>query len=614
MNNNFLYSAIFAIFGAAVIAGTAAYTLPDVPPRVLQASLFSGSQTEKEEFKLTQEQLVDLVKPSVVRVVQSTKVKAEVPAFAIDFGNGTVKFGDDPVKYPPYPVDFEAPILGSGFIINPDGYILTNAHVVSDETMKRYVLAEVISKVATAEYYYMSQEQLEKISEDTEALAALGEKVYKEVSAKINWDIDRKITVINPTSKDETMENMIANGFPAEAIKVNDNYNDDERDVAIIKIEEGKLPAVKLASALEYNVGAKIFVFGFPSTAEFSKKSFIEPTFTQGVISAVKESEKNDFKTVQFDAKVSEGSSGSPMIDDTGAAIGIVTYQTGGELKGGDNFAFAIPIEIGKNYLSDVSVENVLGNYAGHLKAGLVLAQNKRCKKAIEEFNLAKDINSNFNIASYVDPYIENCNAMIEKGESVDSKWAEIKEWTRGVGYLGWAIIGAGALVFVILIIFITFLAKKMKGKEKEINQLEDLMLEEAAKENVQRDELEKMLKNGGKADSQVLTAAIGGVEKAKDPGVVPAEREDAATVGPTVIAAQKSAPDLGQPQQLQQSPSVNSPAQTPTVRIPAVVDSGLAAYVKQARGSGFSDEIIAEELKKSGWSDSDIKNVLTAH
>ena len=160
---------------------------------------------------------------------------------------------------------------------------------------------------------------------------------------------------------------------------------------------------------------------------------------------------------------------------------------------------------------------------------------------------------------------------MIAKGQSVDNWWGELKEWFGQISYIEWIIVGSGALIFVILIVFIVFLAKKMRGKNKEINNLEDLMLEEAAKENVQREELEKILKAGGKPGNQETTP--------NQP------------VKPTV-AQQPVAQTVTQPQAV-------------------AVDPQVAIYIKQSREAGFGDNAISAELKKAGWTDSDIQDAL---
>lgn len=151
-----------------------------------------------------------------------------------------------------------------------------------------------------------------------------------------------------------------------------------------------------------------------PATAEFNKKNPLEATFTQGVISALKDSEQRDFKIYQTDAKVSQGSSGGPLFDERGEPIGIVTFGTSEEIRAaGDVFAFAIPIKLANEVLLNRLVFNEAGNYAEHFQKGLAWARGRRCKKALEEFELARNTNDRFNVGQYLKPYEEQCRALM---------------------------------------------------------------------------------------------------------------------------------------------------------------------------------------------------------
>ena len=166
----------------------------------------------------------------------------------------------------------QAPVrgAGSGFIVSPDGYILTNTHVVAD--------AETVTVRLT----------------------------------------DRR-------------------EFQAKVIGA-----DERTDVAVIKINAGSLPTVRLGDPSRIKPGQWVLAIGSPFG--------FENTVTAGIISATSRSLPSDnyVPFIQTDVAVNPGNSGGPLFNMAGEVIGInsqIFSRTGGFM----GLSFAIPIDVARN-------------------------------------------------------------------------------------------------------------------------------------------------------------------------------------------------------------------------------------------------------------------------
>jgi S1-C subfamily serine protease len=544
-----------------------------------------GGSVSPPQF--SEEELVSMVKPAVVRIVVHVEGDVSVVPFKInlkDFTIGSIS-GQKPLKMP-----INMNLAGSGFAVNPDGYILTNAHVVSDYTVKKAVVLPIIQLVLAGEISSLRDADAKAMNQRTqEESFAFGQQILDYVINASTFNFNKNISVLNPTSNETSFDKLAASGFPAQVVSTNESWYKDNRDVAVLKINEQNLPSLRLGTSEPLSVGRQVYVFGFPSNAELGSNNLLESTFTKGVISAVKSSPNNDFKIFQTDAKVSMGSSGGPLFNTLGQVAGLVTFETQSNSQiSGDNFAFAIPADIAKAAISENFIINDEGAYGPHMKTGLALLHDNHCKSAIAEFNLAKGVNEKFGVAKYVDPYIAKCNTLIASGLSIDSSWDELRAKFRGMGMLAWALVAVGFFLVVMVGVGIAILLKRLKNDKTELEQLEHA--------------LERQNNGLGTATNPTGLAPLTTiVKRVKDMG------------GPQTI---KSVPHEAAPSQAPLSAGQTTAlagdvrAAAPGEPIPPRPE--LVSYIKQARQAGMTFQMIEQALKDAGWDDGDITRALS--
>lgn len=431
----------------------------------------------EEKLSFSQKEIADLVSPSVVKIIQKVKGEAKVPAFKIDFTNLTV--GTEEGEETIVPIDDY--FFGSGFIVSPDGYIMTNSHVVSYQTVKNLIASDFILPAVSEGFQNLNEDNLKQLEEKKEEMAKFGEKIVDYVLEKSKFEIEKTVVVLRPGSKKEDSESLFEEGYPAKIVSVNDDFFKDNKDVALIKIEENNLPSVKIGKSEDISTGSKVFIMGYPSTAELNNKTLLNSSFTEGVVSALKDSIDRSFKIIETDAKISKGSSGGPLVNEMGEVVGLVTFITSGTSKeDGDSFAFAVPIditgEVTKTKMLNAESPPPLseGEYSKNFLKGLFYFEKKRCKEANSYFQKAKESNNEkFSVARFLDPYQKNCQKLIDSGESVDGKFEVFLDEMKDSKKLIIFGLGFGLISFVLGSYYTYNLRKKIKEEEEELDNVE---------------------------------------------------------------------------------------------------------------------------------------------
>jgi serine protease Do len=168
--------------------------------------------------------------------------------------------------------------LGSGVIISPDGYILTNNHVVDGATDVEVTLTD-----------------------------------RREFKAKVIG-------------------------------------TDPKTDVAVIRIDADRLPAITVADSSKLHIGDEVLAIGNPFG--------VGQTVTMGIVSATGRAglgieDYEDF--IQTDASINPGNSGGALVNDRGELVGINTAILSGNSGGNQGIGFAVPVNLARQVMDQIA-------------------------------------------------------------------------------------------------------------------------------------------------------------------------------------------------------------------------------------------------------------------
>jgi len=119
-------------------------------------------------------------------------------------------------------------------------------------------------------------------------------------------------------------------------------------DIAVVKVDDERFPAVKLGDSDKLKVGQRVFAIGNPFGLTGG------PSVTAGVVSAVNRSIRSKQVVfegfVQTDAAINPGNSGGPLVDVQGRVIAINTAI----IPFAHGIGFAIPINLAERCSDDI--------------------------------------------------------------------------------------------------------------------------------------------------------------------------------------------------------------------------------------------------------------------
>jgi hypothetical protein len=103
---------------------------------------------------------------------------------------------------------------------------------------------------------------------------------------------------------------------------------DEDRDLAILRVEGSDLPTLPFESTADLAIGNEVLLIGAPEGLSY--------TVSTGIVSAIRL--RNGTKVIQTTAPASHGSSGGPLLSREGRVIGVLTFLS----TDGQNLNFAV--------------------------------------------------------------------------------------------------------------------------------------------------------------------------------------------------------------------------------------------------------------------------------
>ena len=377
------------------------------------------------------------VKPAVVRVnalgtAEFLYGRASIEAVALRMRSDGHSVDARNVPQKDASVDTGAGGSGSGFIIHPDGYIVTNGHVVAptsdtDELNRDLRRNGAISALVR----HFPVEELRALYRD-DALDPYIDMLAESGSLS-NVRVVREVELSNGEK------------LPFKLERYSPSLSERGTDLALLRVSRNRLPIVRLGDSDSVGVGASIWSVGYPAVASstdeviggwLSRDSDLEATFNPGTITSIKRNVANA-TVFQSNVAIYRGNSGGPAVNKDGEVIGISTWGH----TSAEQIKFLVPVNAAKAFIAQSGVApNVDGEFNRYYRAALDDASAGEWTSARTNLASASKLFPN-------SPDLIRFNHDAERAITHGSQWSPRSVKTVVAGSLGFvAIVGTIAL------------------------------------------------------------------------------------------------------------------------------------------------------------------------
>ena len=441
------------------------------------------------DVQFAESEIAELVKPSVANILhlycKEIRLSPEIPAV-----------------YLQKTYEFCGGGFGSGFLVNGEGLIATNGHVVQtypeqdligglnrgDQSIAVFLVDFVREALASQGLLTTPEEGVAmtiNMLQNPSGAQVLVKSIYELLETKaievvpttekyfVNLGkepFDFSEDTLTPQSIDSFIEEKgalfaaelvgtdYANIFSKEVVF--NKQTPTGSDVALLQISGGEnygYPSLKLGNSEDLKDGDAILVVGFPAAVSGQEggslldySSSTKATITRGIVSSIKKDAQGQ-NLIQTDASIGHGNSGGPAFNSKGEVIGIATYGISGEI-GSFNFLRDIQdlrdlAETESSSINDLSSETYQ-----NWETALGYYWENRFTKSIEFLNKVAE---SYPVHPTVDDIEEDAEKSIAAGEDVDLLFGMQKTLVYAVG---------GIISFLVLAGGVFFIMKKKAG------------------------------------------------------------------------------------------------------------------------------------------------------
>jgi S1-C subfamily serine protease len=297
----------------------------------------------------------------------------------------------------------ESTAIGTGFLYRPDGYLITNGHVIQleiDYDLKaskaraiyamrcmldavQHQVSERLGSGLTEHNKEILQELLAKLlgrqssPEDQtylqQALAGLRQErpLSEDERSSLQQAVSRLIDEGRMDVTNPSLAFYLSDGtkYTGEVKAYSGPIEDGGKDIAIVKIGGTNLPTVPLGNSDDVRLGQPFTVVAYPGVTTnatvsglFSEHAILAPTVILGRFSAVNKTDYKGTSVLESEGPIAYGS-GGPAFDSNGRVIGIASVQLNGGRGNGLAVHVLIPINRAEEFVRQAGADPERGPF-----------------------------------------------------------------------------------------------------------------------------------------------------------------------------------------------------------------------------------------------------------